>query len=63
MQVDNGELPVSEKVQIYFEGTKQWLSGEAGLRAALSNGTMLDVHYDRTTATGAKVRVIAVNEA
>ena len=63
VQVDNGELPVSETVQIYFEGTKQWLSGEDGLRAALGNGTTLDVHYDRTTSTGAQVRVISVNEA
>lgn len=63
VQVDNGELPVSEKVQIYFEGTQQWLSGDEGLRAALGNGTTLDVHYDRTVSTGAQVRVIEVKEA
>lgn len=62
VQVDNGEIPVSEKVQVYFEGTKQWLSGVDGLRAALGNGTLLDVHYDRTTSTGAQIRVIEVGE-
>jgi len=60
--VDGSELPVSEQVQVYFEGTDQWLSGMDGLRAALANGTSLDVHYDRTTTTGAQVRVVVVNE-
>lgn len=59
---DGRELPVSQQVQIYFESTGQWLSGADGLRAALANGTSLDVHYDRTLSTGAQVRVIEVNE-
>lgn len=62
-QVDNSEMPVSEKVQVYFEATGQWHNGLDALRTALANGTLLDVHYDRTTTTGAQVRVIVVNEA
>ena len=59
---DGREVPVSEQVQVYFESTGQWFSGEDGLRAALANGTAMDVHYDRTLNTGAQVRVIQVNE-
>ena len=59
---DGRELPVNQQVQIYFESTGQWLSGVDGLRAALANGTALDVHYDRTLTTGAQVRVIEVNK-
>lgn len=59
---DNSELPVSAQVQVYFESTGQWLSGVDGLRAALANGTVLTVHYDRTLTTGAQARVIEVNK-
>lgn len=60
--VNNSEIPVNEQVQIYFEANDQWMSGIDGLRAALANGTMLDVHYDRTPSTGAQVRVVQVNK-
>ena len=59
---EDSELPVSQQVQIYFESTDQWMSGEEGLAAALANGTALDIHYDRTLTTGAQVRVIEVNK-
>ena len=59
---DGREVPVSEQVQVYFESTGQWFSGEDGLRAALANGTAMDLHYDRTLTTGAQVRVIQVDE-
>lgn len=59
---DNSELPVSTQVQVYFESTGQWLSGIDGLRAALANGTVLTVHYDRTLTTGAQARVIEVEK-
>ncbi len=55
------ELPVSEKVQVYIESADRWLSGPDGIKAAISSGQPLIVHYDKTPTTGAQVRVIVVS--
>ncbi len=54
------ELPVSEKVQVYVESADRWLGGPEGIKAAISSGQPLVVHYDKTPTTGAQVRVIVV---
>ena len=55
------ELPVSQKVQVYIESADRWLSGPDGIKAVISSGQPLAVHYDKTPTTGAQVRVIVVS--
>lgn len=60
--VKSYEIPISEKVQVYFESTNHWIEGEEGIKVALSSGMNIDIYYDKTPSTGGRVRVITVTE-
>ncbi len=55
-----GEIPISENVKVYVKTTDKWFSGEEGILLALSSEMKINVYYDRTTDTGAQVRIIVV---
>jgi len=61
--VNGREMPVSEQVQVYIKATDRWLSGTDGVKTAVSSGLPLSVHYDKTSTSGALVRVIVVEES
>ena len=51
-------LPLSDLIQVCITPSESWLSGEDGVRAALSSGLSLRVYYDRDPASGGQVRVL-----
>lgn len=54
----NVVLPVSDLIQVCISPSDSWLSGEAGLRAALSSGLSLRIYYDRDPALGGRARIV-----
>lgn len=61
-RVNGYEIPVSEQVQVYIEPTDRWLSGADAVKAAVSSGLSLRVHYDKTLTSGAVARVITAEK-
>ena len=62
VRIGANTVPVSRQVQVYVETTEQWLSGYDAVRAAVTSGSAIEVHYDRTLTTGAQARVIVVRD-
>jgi len=58
--VNGHEMPISEQVQVYMEPADRWFSGSDAVETAVSSGMPLRVHYDKTPAGGAVIRVIVV---
>lgn len=58
--VKESAIPVADNVKVYIETTGTWQSGEKGLLTALSSELTMQVFYDRTLETGAKVRLIVL---
>lgn len=52
-------IPVSENVEV-LGALDRWYSGENGILTAISSGSALNVYYDRSTSTGAQIRVIEI---
>ena len=61
VEVDGASLPLSANVSVYVESTGSWMSGEDAVRGLAAAGK-LTVHYDRTTQTGAQVRIIVLDD-
>lgn len=60
--VDGYEVPLSDQVQVYIEPTDRWFSGTDAVKAAVSSGLTLRVHYDKPLTSGAVARVIVAEK-
>ncbi len=52
-----GIIPVADIVQVYIESSQSWTT----LSKARSYSDSLAVYYDKTPATGGKVRLVIAN--
>lgn len=57
-EADGEEYPVSDQVQVYFEDSETWLSGEEGLAAALADNYDLTLYCDAAPSAGGQIRII-----
>ncbi len=58
VEADGQEYPVSELVQVLFDGSEAWLEGETGLTTALADDYELTLYYDRDPDQGGQIRII-----
>lgn len=57
-EADGEEYPVSDQVQVYFEDSETWLSGEEGLAAALADNYDLTLYCDAAPSAGGQIRIV-----
>lgn len=55
------EYPISERVEIYLDGTDTWLSGTDALISLLSGDYTFSAWFDAPVEDGGQIRVIVVS--